>query len=47
MSTPSNRPGQNPDRPLPKSRARTLILLTIVLILVVAFGYMILVGALG
>jgi hypothetical protein len=47
MSTSSNHPSDPHRGRLPKNRARTLILVTIVVILVVAFGYMILVSALG
>ncbi|WP_222264779.1 hypothetical protein [Modestobacter marinus] len=47
MSTAPKRPADDGGEKLPRSRARTLILVTIALIIVVAFGYMILVSALG
>jgi hypothetical protein len=47
MSTPPEHPTDEGGGKLPRSRARTLILVTIALIIVVAFGYMILVAALG
>ncbi|WP_369135067.1 hypothetical protein [Modestobacter sp. I12A-02662] len=47
MSTPSKRPADEGGGKLPRSRARTLILVTIALLIVVAFGYMILVSVLA
>jgi hypothetical protein len=47
MSTPPKRPADPGGGKLPRNRTRALILATIVVIFVVAFGYMILVSALG
>lgn len=47
MAPPGERNGTHRQPKMPRNRARVLILATIALILVVAFGYLLLVGQLA